>query len=230
MFFYDFIAEGRPKLPHYLLSNLLLLLFLKYFLYIVGWERSTRWIDVMMTKNEVAGFFKKYGASVYRLASLLLGSREDAEEATQEVFIRVLSHANTFEHREDCSIYPWLVRITTNYCLNMIRDSLRRSELVKLRLPVRSVLSPGGFCPEKMVLIRKLLADADESLALVAIYRIVYGMSADEVARLLGVTRRTVINRFGRFRKWAVAYLESCSEKELRNNRGQIASKLFRLS
>lgn len=139
---------------------------------------------------------------VYRRARRLLGSHEDAEEATQEVFIRVLRGGGGFEGR--ASVTTWLYEIATNYCLNQIRNRSRRDEL----RAERHDPDAGRGAPaeaDALVEVRGLLAEADEAQARAAIYVLVDGMSHEEAAELLGVSKRTVGNQIERFRAWAAA-------------------------
>ena len=50
-----------------------------------------------MAQPDIAAWFDKYGPAVYRRARYLLGNHEDAQEATQEVFIRAMKSAPHFE-------------------------------------------------------------------------------------------------------------------------------------
>src|SRR5262245_44669276 len=77
--------------------------------------------------QDVGQLFKQYGALVYRRAFRLLGRKEDAEEATQEVFVRVMRSVDEFENR--ASVTTWLYQITTYYCLDVLRNKARRREL-----------------------------------------------------------------------------------------------------
>ena len=77
--------------------------------------------------RHIAQLFEKHGPRVYRRALRLLGNPEDAEEATQEIFIRVFRSVGEF--REQSQLTTWLYQITTNYCLNLIRDRSRRAQL-----------------------------------------------------------------------------------------------------
>ena len=74
----------------------------------------------------VAELFENQGPLVFRRALRLLGSVADAEEATQEVFIRIL-RAGELQPR--LSMTAWLYQITTNYCLNQLRDGKQRNKL-----------------------------------------------------------------------------------------------------
>ena len=68
--------------------------------------------------------YDAYGAAVYRLAMVYLGRRADAEDITQEVFLRLLSRAPDFageDHRK-----RWLLQVTANLCRDQLRGFWRR--------------------------------------------------------------------------------------------------------
>jgi RNA polymerase sigma-70 factor (ECF subfamily) len=157
-----------------------------------------------MTKDELSALFLRYGPMVYRRARVLLGDHSEAEEAAQEVFMRAVLHHQTFEARSKVS--TWLYQITTNHCLNLIRDRKRRREILEAHA-FESDGSPIAGAPdsERMVLLRELLAEADEMSARAAVYVHVDGMSHHEAAALLGVSRRTVGNLLERLEAWARA-------------------------
>ena len=145
--------------------------------------------------------FLKHGPAVYRRAKRILGNHADAEEATQEVFIRAIRGAEAF--KGDCQVTTWLYRLTTNYCLNLIRDSQRRRELLEEFGGGQG--SETGRPPGDLLLLRQLLVDADEEQARAAIYVFVDGMSHAEAAEVMGVSRRTVGNLVQRFQERARA-------------------------
>ena len=80
-----------------------------------------------MDSAELESLFRQHGADVFRRARYLLGNDEDAKEATQEVFLRVMRTTRAFAG--ESSVGTWLYRITTNHCLNTLRDKRRRREL-----------------------------------------------------------------------------------------------------
>jgi RNA polymerase sigma-70 factor (ECF subfamily) len=155
--------------------------------------------DARVDARALAQLYALHGPMVYRRALRILGNAEDAQEALQEVFIRVLKGADDFEQRS--STTTWLYRITTNFCLNTLRDRKRRDALLEehgddaLDRPRTSVFDD--------VAMRALLSRADAQQAQAALYVIVDGMSHDEAAELLGVSRRTVGNLIERFQAWA---------------------------
>lgn len=148
--------------------------------------------------------FRQHGAMVFRRAHRLLGNRADAEEAVQEVFVRALRSGD--DPRAMASPTAWLYRITTNYCLNWIRDRVRRRELWEEHVTAAPADEAAeGSCPAELALLRRLLARADEAQAKAAVYVFLDGMSYSEAAPLLGVSRRTVGNLVERFQTWARA-------------------------
>lgn len=157
-----------------------------------------------MKRSEIADLFELYGPMVYRRAVALLGNHESAEEATQEVFIRALKAGESFEGRSRVS--TWLYSITTNYCLNQLRNQSRRDELWREHGP--RGLQATVEAPEQLLLLRCLLSEADEEQARAAVYVYVDGLSQSEAAQLLGVSRRTIGNLLERFNTWAKKRME----------------------
>lgn len=152
--------------------------------------------------RDVAQLFERHGPMVYGRARRLLGSHEDAQEATQEVFVRVITGAE--KRPPEGELVPWLCRITTNFCLNKLRDSQRRRVLLDTR--GKSTLGePASSEPDVLAQARRLFARADERQAQAAVYVFIDGMSHDEAAEMLGVSRRTVGNLLDRFTAWARA-------------------------
>jgi RNA polymerase sigma-70 factor, ECF subfamily len=161
--------------------------------------------------TDFAEIFSKYGPAVYRRARYLLANHADAEEATQEVFVRALKSAEGFEHR--AGVYTWLSRITTNYCLNLLRDRRRRGELWDQHMAPLPGCFPPSPRPEALIMMRRLLAEAEPECARAAVYVLVDGMSHEEAAQHLEVSRRTVGNLLDRFRNWA----RDCIEQDWKN-------------
>ncbi len=66
--------------------------------------------------------FRAYSARVYRLCRGMLGNDADAEDATQEVFLRMFEQVSKFSGRSAFS--TWLYRLASNHCLNTtkVRD------------------------------------------------------------------------------------------------------------
>lgn len=74
-----------------------------------------------------AELMRRHQDRVYRLALKLLKDRLEAEDATQEVFLRAYEHAGRFQPTG--TVAAWLNRITANHCLNLLRSRSPRSAL-----------------------------------------------------------------------------------------------------
>lgn len=153
----------------------------------------------------ISALFKAHGPAVYRRALRLLGNEADAEEATQEIFVRVLRGADGFGERSKLS--SWLYGITTNYCLNVLRDRRRRGKLHDEHVVTGAAIrgEAGDARSDDLSFLRDLLARGDEQQVQAAVYVYLDGMSHEQAAPLLGVSKRTVGNLLERFSAWARA-------------------------
>ena len=81
---------------------------------------------------------RRYQKRVYWTARRIVGNHEDADDVTQETFVKAFTGLGDF--RGDASFFTWLYRIAVNLSLNMVRKRqvvtyLRESELLQKLLP-----------------------------------------------------------------------------------------------
>jgi RNA polymerase sigma-70 factor (ECF subfamily) len=150
---------------------------------------------VSASSASIEELYQRYGALVHRRARTLLGDEQAAWDALQEVFIRALRGRDSF--REESSPTTWLYRITTNYCLNLLRDQSRRRAKLEERAATRPVLAPTE--PELRLALVEVLQKLPEEVCEMAVYSHVDRMSHDEIAGLMNVSPRTVGNRLKEF-------------------------------
>jgi RNA polymerase sigma-70 factor (ECF subfamily) len=86
--------------------------------------------------------------------------------------------------------------VTTNLCLNRLRDEGRRSKLIARKSPSND---PSGSDIEVRVDVAKVLGSVPSELRDIAICYHADGMTCNEIAATLGVSRRTVGNRLVTF-------------------------------
>jgi RNA polymerase sigma-70 factor (ECF subfamily) len=120
----------------------------------------------------------------------------------QEVFIRALRAGSEF--RADASPMTWLYRITTNYCLNSLRDRARREEILRGQGPPPE---EQPLSAEDRHAVLRLLEQVPEDVGVVAVHYFIDEMKQEEIAELLGVGRRYVRDRLDRFRESAKTFL-----------------------
>jgi RNA polymerase sigma-70 factor (ECF subfamily) len=123
--------------------------------------------------------------------------REEAEEVLQEVFVRVLENQRSF--RGESSPATWLYRLATNHCLDRLRKDGRRRELLS-EYGFLLVAEAGGADPEARLLSGEVWRALDPELAEIAVHHLIDGMTQEEIARVLGCSRRTVGNRLEELR------------------------------
>lgn len=149
-------------------------------------------------RAEIEGLYRSYGALVRRRARSILNDDREAEDALQEVFVRVIKSVADFRRQSQPS--TWLYRITTNLCLNRVRDARRRRARLASVGDSAKAIPPTATGPaETAATVHNLLAQLPQDLAEIAVYYFVDEMDQAEIARLLGVSRRTIGYRLERF-------------------------------
>lgn len=144
--------------------------------------------------------------AVYGHALRFFGDPASAEDAVQEVFIKVYRSLDTFDGRSAFS--TWLFRITRNVCLDMFRAGRRRPVPID---PVDAVPIPAPGDMSELVVTRAAVESAMAALApedrdaLSAIA--LFDLSYEDAATALGVPVGTVKSRVFRARKTLVAVL-----------------------
>jgi RNA polymerase sigma-70 factor (ECF subfamily) len=146
---------------------------------------------------------RNHSARVYRLAYRLTGNRHDAEDLTQEVFVRVFRSLSRYTPG---TFEGWLHRITTNLFLDMARRR-QRIRMEGLADDAAQRLHGADPTPAQAFEDRHLDSDIQEALeALAPEYRAavvlcdIEGLSYEEIAATLGVKLGTVRSRIHRGR------------------------------
>jgi len=126
----------------------------------------------------------------------MLGNADDARDVVQSLFLDL--HA-----KPDVPLdLPYLYRAVTNRCLTFLRDESNRGRL----LEVHDVAArPVGrtACDDHVIgvdLLTKLVRELDEGDCEVLAYRYLDDMTQEEIAELLGLSRKTIGKRLDRIR------------------------------
>ena len=144
--------------------------------------------------------YRRFAPLIYARCRRLLRDPAAAEDATQEVFVRVWRHIA--DAPDDRAALKWMYRISTNYCLNVMRDRTRRPNEVSAPLPELPGRDVAALLEDRDLAL-KLVERAPEKLKAPALLDWVDGVDQGRVAEMLDVTRRTVINRLNEFTEWA---------------------------
>ena len=141
---------------------------------------------------DIDAVYRQYAPLVYRRI-LKFYSHMEAEEVLHEVFMKVIERADQF--RREASPTTWLYRITTNHCLNRLRDARRRTEILAQG---RDELAPPRARPASQLdelFWKQLQQHVDPELLEIAVLYYLDGLNHLEISKLYGVSRRTIGNR-----------------------------------
>jgi RNA polymerase sigma-70 factor, ECF subfamily len=182
---------------------------------------SERWLDDAQllealrrgAPEAAEALFDRYHRKVYNLAMSILKNESDAEEVTQDVFLRVIQKSDMF--KGNSALYSWIYRICVYACLMRLRVK-RRTETVSIEefMPVFTdggmhASSVGDWTREverKMLdkelgqVIRMFTEDLSEKYKVVFILSDIKGFANEETAQILGLTVPAVKSRLHRAR------------------------------
>ena len=142
--------------------------------------------------------YTTHGGSVYGRCRYLLKDATQAEDATQEVFARVLLQPESFRVRGPP--LAWLMKVATHHCLNQLRaERAPWRRWFEQGERARSEAHGGERAMETRELVRSLLSRVDPETQAAVVHYWVDGMTLEEVAELLGRSVPTVRKRLERF-------------------------------
>ncbi|HEX2730736.1 MAG TPA: sigma-70 family RNA polymerase sigma factor [Polyangiaceae bacterium] len=160
---------------------------------------------------------RKHQRRIYRVALHLLRSHPEAEDVTQDTFVRAYAALSRFDGRSQP--YTWFYRIAVNLSLNRIRSRKRRSALPIDGDPsIANELGDAhpGRAPESATADRQLgvglqqaLDGLSETLRTTLILVVMDGLSHAETATILGCPEGTVAWRVHEARKKIRAHLQA---------------------
>jgi RNA polymerase sigma-70 factor (ECF subfamily) len=150
-----------------------------------------------MPQLTVEQMYARYGAAIYSRCMRLLKDEPAAEDATQEVFLKVLRHAASAPAAN--GLMPWIHRISTNHCLNLLRDARRHA------IAIDALPELVDYEFEEDLLTRdfaqRVLSSTPEHVRAPALLYYGHGLEQSKVALALGISRRTVLYRLAAFTK-----------------------------
>lgn len=147
----------------------------------------------MFTDEQFTTLAKKYIDTVFRVALNCLKSGTDADDVTQNVFLKLWKERKPFESEEH--IRNWLIRVTINECKSFLRSPWRRAE--NFEDYARSLSFTAPEHSELFYAVMEL-----PSKYRVPVYLYYYeGYSTEEIASMLSIPRPTVATQLRRGRE-----------------------------
>jgi RNA polymerase sigma-70 factor (ECF subfamily) len=159
--------------------------------------------------NDLAAFERIMARSerrVLRVALRLLNNQQDAQDAAQEVFLRLYKHLDRLDLDDARGCEPWLFRVTVNVCRDMARkrgrwvvledaglEDAAMEDAALQHLPAApSDAQHSVERAQQLELVRRALGRLGEKERAALVLRDVEGLSTPEVAAILGSSEATV--------------------------------------
>jgi RNA polymerase sigma-70 factor, ECF subfamily len=185
----------------------------------VPWEHVGDCDLVIGAQEGIAEAFStivdKYHGRIYALAHRTCGG-DQAEDLTQEVFLRAFSQLHRFELRNEASLRTWLYRIAMNACINELRRMKRRRGLEgpSLDAPIQTddgemqrTVPDDSEMPHTMAerhemreLVHQIIREMSPKYQQVLLLIDLEGMEYEEAAAVIGCRIGTVKSRLSRAR------------------------------
>ena len=146
----------------------------------------------MLTDTQFSEYAQKYIDTVYRVAFSMLRNPHDADDVTQDVFLKLYTARVEFQSEDH--VKNWLMKVTVNACRNVFRMPWRRAK------DIEEYAQTLGFeSPEQTDLF--LAVNSLEQKYRIAVHLYYFeGYSVKEIGKILGVSENTVSTRLARAR------------------------------
>ncbi len=149
---------------------------------------------------------RRYQTRIYSLAYNMTGSKEDAEDMVQDVFVKAYSSLKNF--RGTSSFYTWIYRIAINRTINFVKKRKKRQAMslddvdggierdpAYVELSARESPVRDASLSELQEKLNKALLTLSEKHRTVVVLHDIQGLPHDDIARMTGCSEGTVRSR-----------------------------------
>ena len=182
----------------------------------MGLDQELNWVLQARRGDEhaFAQLVDAYQRPIYNLAYRMLGSSTEAEDATQEAFVRIWTKLDTYDARRKLS--SWVLSVASHHCIDRLRR--RRGGQVSMEEIMASRWLPDEdpkpeertLVSEREARVRRLLDYLQPQYRLIIVLRYWEDRSYAEIAEITGTTESAVKSRLHRARL-AMAVVASAS-------------------
>jgi RNA polymerase sigma-70 factor (ECF subfamily) len=149
---------------------------------------------------------KQHWRKVFNIAYKFVGKHDEAEDLTQEIFLKIFRSLDTFDRR--ANFQTWLISVSRNLCIDHYRSVRKERETIDRQVDANE-LTPaapdaGPIAAleqrDRVTLLRQALAKLPESLRTAVVLRDLQELSYQEIADRLNLPEGTVKSRINRGR------------------------------
>ena len=160
-----------------------------------------------------------YWRKVFNVAYRFVGTYDEAEDLTQEIFLKVFRSLSTFDRR--ANFQTWLISVSRNLCIDRYRSGRRDREVFAREVDAATVQaeSPGPSpqarveTQDRIALLREALKGLSPALRTAVLLRDIHELSYQEIADRLGIAEGTVKSRINRGRAELARRIEAIRAK-----------------
>src|SRR4029079_19588830 len=149
---------------------------------------------------------KQHWRKVFNVAYKFVGKHDEAEDLTQDIFLKIFKSLDTFDRR--ANFQTWLISVVRNLCIDHYRSVRKERETIDRDVdpgdlsPVSHEVSPYAALEQRdrVSLLREAMAALPETLRTAVLLRDIRELSYQEIADTLQLPEGTVKSRINRGR------------------------------
>ena len=149
---------------------------------------------------------RQYRRKVFNVAYKFVGKHDEAEDLTQDIFLKIFKSLETFDRR--ANFQTWLISVSRNLCIDHYRSVRKERETIDRDVDTAelSAAAPGQSQiaaleqRDRVELLREALASLPKTLRTAVLMRDLQELSYHEIARELRLPEGTVKSRINRGR------------------------------
>jgi RNA polymerase sigma-70 factor (ECF subfamily) len=149
---------------------------------------------------------RTYWRKVFNVAYRFVGTYDEAEDLTQEIFLKVFRSLSTFDRR--ANFQTWLISVSRNLCIDRYRSGRRDREVFAREVDAATVQAASASpspqarveTRDRVALLREALRGLSPALRTAVLLRDIHELSYQEIAERLGIAEGTVKSRINRGR------------------------------
>ena len=149
---------------------------------------------------------RQYWRKVFNVAYKFVGKHDEAEDLTQDIFLKIFKSLDTFDRR--ANFQTWLISISRNLCIDHYRSVRKERETIDRDVDANELTpaspEPGPVAAleqrDRVTLLRQAMNELPDTLRTAVMMRDIQELSYQEIADRLRLPEGTVKSRINRGR------------------------------
>jgi RNA polymerase sigma factor (sigma-70 family) len=149
---------------------------------------------------------RQYWRKVFNVAYKFVGKHDEAEDLTQDIFLKIFKSLDTFDRR--ANFQTWLISISRNLCIDHYRSVRKERETIDRDVDANELTpaspEPGPVAAleqrDRVTLLRQAMSELPDTLRTAVMMRDIQELSYQEIADRLRLPEGTVKSRINRGR------------------------------